>query len=42
VALSRREYFIPWGSHCLCDKCHRFSIMEAFKTGLKRPFEPLK
>ena len=42
VALGRREYFISWGSHCLCDKCHRFAIMEAYKVGVKRPFEPPK
>jgi len=42
VALGRREYFIPWGTYFLCDKCHRFAIMEAFQTGVKRPFEPPK
>jgi hypothetical protein len=42
VALGRREYFIPWGSYCLCDKCHRFAIMEALNVGQEQPLEPHK
>lgn len=42
VALGRREYFISWGSCFLCDKCHRFAIMEAFQPRVNRPFEPAK
>ena len=42
VALGRREYFIPWGSYFLCDKCHRFAIMEAFLTKEKPSLEPAK
>lgn len=40
VVRGRRDYFIPWGSYFLCDKCHRFAIMEALKAELKPPFEP--
>ena len=42
VALGRREYFIPWGSYCLCDKCHRFAIMEKLNAGQERRLEPHK
>ncbi len=42
VVQGRRDYFIPWGSYFLCDKCHRYAIMEALKTELKPPFESPK
>jgi hypothetical protein len=35
VVRGGREYFIPWGSYFLCDKCHRLAIMEASQTDLK-------
>jgi hypothetical protein len=40
VTEGRREYFIPWGPQFLCDKCHRFAIMEALKSGINPLFEP--
>ena len=40
VAQGSREYFIPWGQYFLCDRCHRFAIMEALQTELKPPFDP--
>jgi hypothetical protein len=33
------EYFIPWGPHFLCDKCHRLAIMQSLQTGSKPLFE---
>lgn len=37
-----REYFIPWGSYFLCDKCHRLAIMEALQSAVKPLREPPK
>ncbi len=42
VEQGKREYFVPWGSYFLCDKCHRHAIMEALKAELKPPFESSK
>ena len=39
VEQGRREYVIPWGEYLLCDKCHRFTIMEGMKTEMKALFE---
>ena len=35
----RIEYFVPWGSSFLCDKCHRLAIMEALYAEIKPLFE---
>lgn len=37
VGQGRREYFIPWGPHFLCDMCHRLAIMEKLRTESKDP-----
>jgi len=35
----RREYVIPWGEYLLCDKCHRFIIMEGLTREVKSLFK---
>ena len=33
------EYFIPWGPHFLCDKCHRLAIMQPLQINSQPLFE---
>jgi hypothetical protein len=42
VLQGRREYFISWGTYCLCNKCHRLAIMGKLRIGSEPPSEPPK